>query len=477
MRPSARSERQRLDSRPLLDSDAQGRARAFASVQLGGLPAMTADTQPPPPSPPAEPAAAASAPGARAGARRGFSLRTFQSLRQVEFRWLFMSTLGQMAAIQMQILMRSYVAYALTDSFAAIGIVGLASALPMLLLSVFGGVLADRIPRKQILQVGHVLNGGFALLIGALLLFDVLLVEHLFVIALLQGAVLALTISAGQAIVPEVAGRERLMNAVSLNAAGMSFMRLLAPAMAAWMIALIGTGPAYLSIAIFYGLALIALVPVRTRQPGAVGAAPPGAGSGRFDDLVEGLRYAVANKVILWVLILNFVTAILAMPYMVQLPGYVADVFEGGPNELAWLAAASGAGSLLATLVIASLPERRRGMLLLVISFLFGISLAVFSATTDLSAGLALIFVVGVFTAGRQALAMVLVQTYVDDAHRGRVMSIFMTQISMVLFGGFIVGVVAELTGIQTAIGGLGFMLAIFTLGVAAFVPGLRRVT
>ena len=74
---------------------------------------------------------------------------------------------------------------------------------------------------------------------------------------------------------------------------------------------------------------------------------------------------------------------------------------------------------------------------------------------------------VGIFTAGRQALAMVLVQTYVDDAHRGRVMSIFMTQISMVLFGGFIVGLAAEALGIQTAIGGLGLGLAIFTLGVA----------
>ena len=441
-----------------------------------------ADSRPPAPSSPAGPVAAvASAPGAPAGRRRGFSLRTFDSLKQREFRWLFASTLGQMAAIQMQILMRSYVAYELTGSFAAIGIVGLASAVPMLLLSVFGGVLADRIPRKRILQVGHVLNGGFAFLIGTLLLLDLLTVQQLFLIALLQGTVLALTISAGQAIVPEVAGRERLMNAVSLNAAGMSFMRLLAPAVAAWIIALIGMGSAYLTIAVFYGLALIALVPVRARRPGAMQqpgpGAPAGGRPGGLSDLMEGLRYSISNKIIFWVLILNFVTAILAMPYMVLLPGYVADVFEGGPNELAWLAAASGAGSLFATLVIASLPERGRGVLLLVNSALLGVSLAVFAATSNLELGLGLIFVVGIFTAGRQALAMVLVQTYVDDAHRGRVMSIFMTQISMVLFGGFIVGLAAEALGIQTAIGGLGLGLAIFTLAVALAVPRLRRTT
>ncbi|MYE46533.1 MAG: MFS transporter [Chloroflexi bacterium] len=431
---------------------------------------------------------------------RGFSFRTFDSLKQVEFRWLFASLLGQMAAIQMQILMRSYVVYELTASFAAIGVVALASAVPMLLLSVFGGVLADRMPRKQILQIGHVLNGGFAFLIATLLLLDVLTVEHLFVIALLQGTVLALTISAGQAIVPEVAGMERLMNAVSLNAAGMSFMRLVAPAVAAGVIAAVGAGSAYLTIGIFYAMALLLLAPVRTRRPGAMQGAPPGAPaggpgarqgappgapaggppggtSGGFGELIAGLRYAYEHKVIFWVLVLNFVTAILAMPYMVQLPGYVADVFEGGPGMLAWFAAVSGAGSLLATLVIASLPERRRGALLLGSSALLGLSLAVYASTSVVWLGLLFMFVVGVWTAGRQALAMVIIQTQVEDTHRGRVMSIFMTQISMVLIGGFIVGLMAEATGIQTAIGGLGLVLAVFTLGVAVFVPRLRRVT
>ena len=437
-----------------------------------------ADPQPPAPSSAAGLTAiadgAAQAPPPRRGGR--FSLRTFASLRQREFRWLFASTLGQMAAIQMQILMRSYVAYDLTDSFAAIGVVGLASAVPMLLLSVFGGVLADRVPRKRILQVGHVLNMGFAILIGVLLLLGMLRVEHLFVIALVQGIVLALTISAGQAIVPEVAGRERLMNAVSLNAAGMSFMRLLAPAAAALIIALVGTGSAYLTIAVLYCLALIMLVPVRARRPGAMGAVPSAGGAGGLRDLMEGLRYATSNRVIFWVLVLNFVTAILAMPYMVQLPGYVADVFAGGPTELALLAAVSGAGSLLATLIIASLPERRRGMLLLASSCLLGLSLVAFAATSSFWPAFAIMFVVGAWTAGRQAMAMVLVQSYVDDAHRGRVMSIFMTQISMVLFGGFIVGLIAEVTGIQTAIGGLGLVLAVFVLAVAALVPRLRRV-
>ena len=377
-----------------------------------------------------------------------------------------------MAAIQMQILMRSYIAFELTNSFAAIGAVGLASGVPMLLLSVFGGVLADRVPRKAILQVGHSLNMGFAILIGVLLLLDLLRLEHLIVVALLQGTVQALSIPAGQAIIPEVAGKERLMNAVSLNAAGMSFMRLLAPALAAFLIWLLGPGSAYLSIAVCYAVALLALLPVPSR-PGA----RQGARSSGLDDLMQGLHYVVANKTIFWVLVLNFATALLAMPYFVLLPGYVREVFDGGAGELGLLAAVGGAGSLLAALVIASLPERGRGVLLLGSSCLLGLSLVGFTATSMFWFAFAIMFVVGAWTAGRQALAMVLIQTYVDDAYRGRVTSIFMMQISMVLFGGFFVGLAAEVVGIQLAMGSLGLALAIFALVVAVLVPELPRVS
>ena len=423
---------------------------------------------PPAASLPSAAPAAAERPAKRTGAR--FSLRTFESLRHRDFQWLFASLLGQMAAIQMQILIRSWVAFELTDSFAAIGFVGLGSAIPMLTLSMFGGVLADRVPRKSILQVGHSLNLGFAVLTGLLLLLDVLRIEHLFAIALFQGVVQALSIPAGQAIVPDIAGKERLMNAVSLNAAGMSFMRLLAPAFAAFLIALFGAGWAYVAIALCYGLAVAALAPLPRH------AASNQGGNGGLADLTDGFRYILANRIIFWVLVLNFATALLAMPYMLLLPGYVREVFDGGALELGLLAGVSGAGALLAALVIASLPERGRGVLLIASSCLLGLTLAGFAATEMFWLAFAIMFVVGAWTAARQALAMVLIHTHVDDAYRGRVMSIFMMQISMVLIGGFLVGLAAELVGIQVAIFSLGLVLVVVALAAAAWVPDLRRV-
>jgi MFS family permease len=396
-------------------------------------------------------------------------------LQQRDFRWLFVSMLGQMAAIQMQILMRGWVAFELTQSFAAIGTVGLASAVPMFTLSMFGGVLADRVSRKSILLFGHALNLGFAALTGLLLLVDLLRLEHLIAIALVQGTVQALSIPAGQAIIPDVAGKERLMNAVSLSAAGMSLMRMMAPAVAAFLIVLFGPGWAYISIAFFYGFAFAALLPLPI-QFAVTQKVPtnPGIASG-FRELADGFRYIRAQRIIFWVLVLNFATAILAMPYMLILPGYVREIFDGGASELGLLAGVSGAGSLVASLIIASLSGRRRGLLLILNSVLLGLSLFAFAAATPFWIALGIMFVVGAWTAGRQALAMVIIQAQVDDAYRGRVMSIFMTQISMVLFGGFIVGMLAELLGVQVALASLGIALVIFTLGIAIAVPELRR--
>lgn len=375
----------------------------------------------------------------------------------------------------MQILMRGWVAFELTQSFAAIGIVGLASAVPMFTLSMFGGVLADRVSRKSILLFGHALNLGFAALTGFLLLVDVLHIEHLIVIALFQGTVQALSIPAGQAIIPDVAGKERLMNAVSLNAAGMSFMRMMAPAVAAFLIVLFGPGWAYISIAFFYGFALAALLPL-PMQLAVTQKVPKDQGiTSGFRDLADGFRYIRAQRIIFWVLVLNFATAILAMPYMLILPGYVRDVFDGGASELGLLAGVSGAGSLVAALIIASLPERARGLLLIISAILLGLSLFAFAATTIFWIAFGIMSVVGAWTASRQALSMVIIQAQVDDAYRGRVMSIFMTQISMVLFGGFIVGVLAEWLGVQFALASLGIGLVIFTLGIFIAVPELRR--
>ncbi len=407
----------------------------------------------------------------------GFSLRTFESLQDRDFRWFYLALLGQMAAMNMQMLARGYLAYDLTDSFAALGAIGLANAVPMLLLSMYGGVIADRAPKKLVLQVGQTASAVLALGVGVLLLLDVLTYVHLLAAGALQGVVMALMMPARQSILPEVVGMGRLMNAVSLQAAGMNLMRLLAPAAGGFLIAFVGPEALYFIMTAMYLLAVFALSPVRLGHGAAERATARAASvqQGGFAAMRDGIRYIRSERTIFVLLGVTFVSSTLAMPYMLLLPGFVEEIFGGGAVELGLLIAVGGAGSLVGALVLASLPPRRRGLLLVLSGLLMGVALVGFSASPSIWLGGVFMVAVGVGSAGRQALGNVLLQTYTENAYRGRVMSIYMTQFSVMSFGAFAIGLLVEVVGAQWALGGASALLVAVSLAYLMWSPRLRE--
>ena len=410
---------------------------------------------------------------AQASSGGGFRARTFESLADRNFRWFYLSLLGQMAAMNMQMLARGYLTYELTNDFAALGVVALGSAVPMLLLSVYGGVIADRASKKLVLQVGQTASVLLALAVAMLLVFDVLTFEHLVIAAVVQGVIMALMMPSRQAILPEVVGMRRLMNAVSLQAAGMNLMRTSGPAVGGVLIAVIGAEALYFLMAATYGIAVLGLFKVKLTPVGD-GAARRRPSSGGLSDIREGLGYIRRDRTIFVLLAASFVTSLLAMPYLLMLPGFVREVFDGGAVQLGLLIAVGGVGSVVGALVLASLPPVHRGTLLLLSALLIGIALLGFSATPSIWVGGAFMFFVGVGSAGRQALGNVLLQSYAEDEYRGRVMSIFMTQFSLMSLGAFVVGVIAEVAGAQFAIGGMSVLLIVVSIAFLAFVPRLR---
>ncbi|MYI83318.1 MAG: MFS transporter [Chloroflexi bacterium] len=407
--------------------------------------------------------------GGRPGSGRQF--RTFESFDDRDFRWFYLALLGQMAAMNMQMLARGYLAFDLTGSFAALGVVSLGSAAPMLILSVFGGVLADRAPKKLVLQLGQLANAVTAVIVGFLLLFDLLQFAHLLVAGIAHGIALALMMPSRQAILPEVVGMERLMNAVSLSAAASNLMRLAAPALGGFMIAFIGAEWVYFLMAALYGFAVVTLGQVRLQHEPA---ARPRRTSG-YADLVEGVRYVIAERTLGLLLLAGMVGALLALPYQIMLPGFVRDVLGGGPIELGLLIAVSAVGSLAGSLVLASLPARRRGLLLLLSSLFVGVALIGFASTRLIwLSGFFMLFV-GIGSAGRQALGNVLLQHYSLDEYRGRVMSLYMTEFGIMSFGAVLFGLFAEQVGGQWAFGTVSAVLVVLTLAMIAFLPRLRR--
>jgi predicted MFS family arabinose efflux permease len=278
-------------------------------------------------------------------------------------------------------------------------------------------------------------------------------------------------------MLPEVIGRERLTNAVALNAAGMNAMRLLAPSAGGFLIAAFGPHWVYFGITglYIYASALLMLVPSHSATADE-GAAGEGAAKSRggWGDLVDGFRYIVGDPVLRLLLVTAIVFAVFSMPFLFLLPGFVASVLDAGPQQLGLLMTLMGVGSLLGSMAVAALPARGRGRIFLFSGVLLGVALIAFSISTSFWVTAAIMFVVGIGDAGRQSLSMVLVQVYVQDAYRGRVMAVYMMQRSFATLGTFFVGIAASLVGIQWAIGTLSAALVVAALGLLLLVPRLR---
>ena len=421
----------------------------------------------------------ASGPPAPDGGGGGrFSLGTFESLKDSGFRWFFLAMLGQMTSMNMQMLVRGYLVFELTGSYAMLGTVQLASATPMLAFSLFGGVLADRArQKKHVVQVGQLLSGLNALAVAVLIIAGTLNVGWLMVAAMIQGTVQALMMPSRQSMIPEIVGMRRLMNAVALNSAGQNSMRLFAPAIGGFLLAVVGPQWVYFVMTggYLWAVAFLTKVPSTPAPDAAVrtGTAPrPRRDRG---GMLDGIRYILHEPTLRAVLGINVLLILMSMPYMFLLPGFVASVLHEGPEKLGLLMSFAGAGSLIGALVIASLPPRRRGLLFLIASLFQGVMLIAFSASTWFWVTAPVMLLMGIGQAGRQSFSNVLVQTYSDDEHRGRVMSVYMMQFGLTAFGTFLVGVLAAIIGVQLALGMTSALMVVIALGAITFSPRLRN--
>lgn len=428
---------------------------------------VTGAPSPPPPDPPAEARPeAAVLDGEPTTARERF----LAPLRMSSFRWFLASTTGQMASLNMQGLVRGFLTFELTESFAALGTLFLINSLPGMAFAMWGGVLADRIQRrKRIVQIGQLINAVNATIVGLLLVADVLQFEHLLIAAFLQGTVNSVMMPARQSMLPGVVGLKHLTSAVAVNAAARDSVRLLAPAAGGFLIHGLGASWVYFLMAGTYLFASATLMPVKS-----VHDTQPRRSGGGWRDIVEGFRYVRGDRTLGPLLLVNILFAILAMPYVFMLPGYVADVFEDGADRLGLLLSLIGAGALAGAFVVATLRPGRRGATFLVAVVIQGAALIAFSISDSFSVAAPIAIVIGLSEAVRMSLSNVLVQTYVEDQYRGRVMSVYMMQRSLAQFGAFFAGLLAAAIGVQLVLGGMAVVLVVLGIGILAFHSRLR---
>ena len=381
--------------------------------------------------------------------------------------------------MNIQMFVRGWLVFEITGSYEKLGWMTAAGGLVGLIAAPLGGVVADRVRQKtHVIQVSGVCNMFVTLWVAWLIAEGSLLFEHLLIASILQGIIMNAMMPSRQALTKDVVGLDLMTNAIALSTSGMNTARLLLPGLAGGLVAALGGGdgnidPAkwiYLLMSVLYLFATLTMFKVSV-------ADNEGAGGPNLPILLElkhGFDYVLRTPIIFMLLGTNFLMVFFSLTYFMLLPGFVKDVLDAGPDKLGMLISISGMGSLVGSLLVASLPNKRRARILLYGALMMGIALLGFAASTHYWLSVFLLTFVGFGQAARMSLSNVLIQAYVADEFRGRVMSIYMLEMSILSIALYPISVAADIFGPQWAVGISAAFLIV--LVVALFnVPAYRR--
>ena len=378
--------------------------------------------------------------------------------------------MASFAGIQMDLLVRGWLVYEMTGSALNLGIVGIAFGLPIFTFSFWGGIVADRVGKLRLIIVSQAATGAVSLGIAILLATGAIVWWHFVVAAFLQGVIFAFQAPGRQAFVPELVNRQELLNAIALNSSALNLMRIIAPAIGGILLATIGaTGVYYVIVACnmtSVATLFVISIPVRQVKPKQTFKS----------DMFQGLRFIRHNPTILALLTMAFVPTIFGLPYMYLMPVFAADVLKVGETGLGWLMTMIGVGALAGSLGIASLVDfRHKGLLQLILVFVFGVTLCLFSQSSHFGLSLALITGVGLGSIGYITLNNTLILHNTPQKVQGRVMSNFMMTFGLMPVGALPMGALAEFWGSPLTVFVGGAIVIVFTVAMGTLIPRLRR--
>ena len=436
---------------------------------------------------------AAAAEALPAGRRRS---STFRALRHRNFRLFFFGQLISLIGTWMQTIAQQWLVYRLTGSATMLGMISLLGVLPLLPMSLWGGSLADRFPKRSIIVVTQTTMMVLAFILAALTWTGAVQVWHVMVLAVALAAANAVDIPARQAFIVEmVEGKEDMTNAIGLNSAIFNGARAVGPALAGVAVATTGEAGAFFInglsfVAVIVGLLMMRL-PAQPRVPRRPALA---------SHLGEAVRYVRSQQAVVVLISLVAVSAFLSMPYSTLMPVFASDVLDKSaqplldsvctasaalgvscqsPGALTYglLMAATGLGAVLGALFIASLPpDARRGRLLTLGNLGFPALVVLVALSRSFALSLIVLVGIGFSFVAQNALANTLIQLVVPDELRGRVMGFYSLVFQgMMRLGGMQAGLMGDAFGAPFAVGVGAVVCLAYGLFVAWRYPRVRQ--
>ena len=396
---------------------------------------------------------------------------TFSSLRHRNYRLLWMGSLISSSGDWMDQIAFNWLVYAITGSAVALGLVNLCRLAPILVFTLVGGVIADRVERRRLMFTTQTVAMLLAFALAILVSTHLVQLWMVLVIAAARGVMMSFNQPARQSLISELVPKDDLTNAIALNSATLNMTRVFGPAIGGLLIASVGVaGAFYLNaasfLAVLYGLARMRFA---ARAPGAGGR------RGLLGDLAEGLNYIRGQPALRTLVALALVPMVFGMPYMTMLTLFAKDVLQVGGGGLGLLTAASGVGAVLGALTVASLPgTAHRGHLMLAGLVAFGLALLAFSFSPWLWLSLATLVAVGLAQQVYMATNNTLIQAYAAEKYRGRVVSTLFLNRGMAPLGTMLASIGAALFSVRVAVGSMAFVLVVLAVLAARFAPAAR---
>lgn len=375
-------------------------------------------------------------------------LRTFPAFRHANYRLYFGGQLISLIGTWLQTVALGWLVWELTHSAFLVGLAATVQTIPVLLFTLFGGVIVDRFSTRRVVFLAEGCAGILAFILGILTLFDVITYTHILILGFIVGIVNAVDMPARQAFVVEMVGKEDMPSAIALNAGVFSAARVVGPTLAGILAYTLGIGWTFILNGVSFAAVLVALFFITVKP------FTPNLHSHPLLAIKEGITYTLSQFTILTLLLLAGTVAIFGWSYLTIMPVVAAEVFGQNAAGLGILYAAAGIGSLIGTVVLSVI--KKKYIAIKIISFggiLLAISLFLFSYTTNFALALAWMVGVGLGLIMLFATMNATIQNLVDDHFRGRVMSIYTFMfLGMSPFGSFQIGTVAEHFGPQLAI-------------------------
>ena len=387
----------------------------------------------------------------------------FEALRYRDYRLFWFGQLVSVVGFQMLIVAQGWLIYDLTGSRLQLGLVGLSSAAPSIVLNLFGGVVADKVNPRRLIMATQSVSCLVLLVLATLTASHLVQPWHIMAVAFLMGGLGAFDGPSRQAMFPHLIDRKVLMNAVALNSTVWQATRIVGPAIAGVLLAVVGPAAIFYLAALGAGSFVLFLAAVH--MPAIV----RNTSSHFLADMGDGLRYIGSNHIFTFILGMTFFNSFFGMSFIFLMPVFQKDVLHVGPSGLGLLLAMGGVGALTGTMTVATLGNmRRKGLLMILGAVAFGFLLLLFAYSRWFPLSLVLVALASGASSMYLISAQSTLQMLVPDSFRGRVMGFWGITYNLAPLGGFQGGLLATLFSapVAVAVGGTA-VIAFAILGAA----------